>query len=439
VRLHVRLRPAAVQYRCRHPLRAQRAQRHRRGRGSCPSGCGHGPAEPVITQDSHGERFLRLAAFFTGDFDGLDLAGLYRAFPWVRAMAHTPQDSRYHGEGDVWTHTQMVCAALVSDESWRDLDAGERRVMLLAALLHDAGKAEVTFTEADGRIRSPDHSIRGEVLARRTLWQLDAPFSLREEVAALVRNHMQPRYLPGQKEPQRRLFEISYRTRCDLLAMLARADARGRIAPDVDESLRNVDRFSELCVQHGCLTQPRAFPSDHARFLYFRRAINDPDLLAAPPSGPTMTVMSGLPGSGKDTWVAQHRGSMPVISLDQIRSETGIGPTAEQKPVVRLARERAASLLADGRDFIWNATTLSPRHRRTLLELAAPYDPVVRMVYVDAPPALLFTRNRGRAAHAVVPEQVIWRMTQIWHPPTPTEAHEVVHVLHEADAARRAS
>ena len=32
--------------------------------------------------------------------------------PWCRAMAECEQDGGWHSEGNVWTHTQMVCAEL---------------------------------------------------------------------------------------------------------------------------------------------------------------------------------------------------------------------------------------------------------------------------------------------------------------------------------------
>ena len=32
--------------------------------------------------------------------------------PWCRAMADCRQDAGWHSEGDVWAHTQMVCAQL---------------------------------------------------------------------------------------------------------------------------------------------------------------------------------------------------------------------------------------------------------------------------------------------------------------------------------------
>jgi predicted kinase len=383
---------------------------------------------------------VKIDEFLAADLGGFNFDGLYDAFPWVRAMAQTPQDPRYHAEGDVWTHTKMVCAALVADAEWATLQDDDRRLMLTAALLHDAGKPEVTFTDPTGRIRSPEHAVRGESLARRILWQEERPFAFREAVAALVRQHMQPRYVMEQKDPRRRAFAISQVTRCDRLALLARADTRGRIAPDHNVALDAITAFVDFCTEHHCLTAPRRFSSDHARFLYFRGQLGDPDAEVPPATGPRLTVMSGLPGSGKDTWVARHREDSVIISLDEIRAELEIPPTAPQEQVVSLAHERLRRRLLQGQDVIWNATTLSRRHRDTLLTVAAPYDPHVRMVVLDAPPSLLLPRNRGRTPAAVVPDEVITRMTHIWQPPDLTECHELEHVIHAGrQHTRRAS
>tara|TARA_B100000676_G_scaffold194569_1_gene191226 strand:- start:62 stop:214 length:153 start_codon:yes stop_codon:yes gene_type:complete len=41
---------------------------------------------------------------------------------WAKAMARCGQDAAWHAEGDVWTHTRMVCEALASLDEWGALD-----------------------------------------------------------------------------------------------------------------------------------------------------------------------------------------------------------------------------------------------------------------------------------------------------------------------------
>ncbi len=60
--------------------------------------------------------------------------------PWARAMSDCQQDAEWHGEGDVWTHTQMVCKQLPQLESWPALTQQERAVLILTGLFHDAAK-----------------------------------------------------------------------------------------------------------------------------------------------------------------------------------------------------------------------------------------------------------------------------------------------------------
>ena len=42
--------------------------------------------------------------------------------PWAREMAGCQQDAQWHAEGDVWTHTKMVCAEIERLTEWPSLD-----------------------------------------------------------------------------------------------------------------------------------------------------------------------------------------------------------------------------------------------------------------------------------------------------------------------------
>ena len=66
--------------------------------------------------------------------------------------------------------------------------------------------------------------------------------------------------------------------------------------------------------------------------------------------------MSGLPGSGKETWLAAHQTNLPVISLDAVRNELNIHPTNNQGQVAQVARERCREFLRAKTAFAFNAT-----------------------------------------------------------------------------------
>lgn len=344
------------------------------------------------------------------------------AFGWVRELESCPQDAIFHAEGDVGTHTGMVLEALATDAEFRALQPDDRLITFTAALLHDVAKPVCTRIE-NGRITARGHSQRGSVMARRILWEIDFEFEMREQVCALIRHHQAPFYLLTRPDSQEKAFLISQSARCDLLSVLARADASGRTCSGQDEMLLNVELFREYCRDHGCLHGPRAFPSNQSRFLYFRNPDRDPEYRSHDDPRCEVTVMAGLPGAGKDTWVAKHRAHLPQISLDQIREDLDAGPTGNQGAVIQAARERARVLLRTGTDFVWNATNVSREIRGQVVDLATAYRAYVRIVYVEARWDDLFQQNRARSS--MVPPQVIERLVDRWEVPDVTEAQNV--------------
>lgn len=351
-----------------------------------------------------------------------DWPALADQFAWLRDMRDRPQDAIFHAEGTVWTHVGMVCQALASFEEFRTLQEAERQILFAAALLHDVAKPLCTRHE-DGRITSRGHSQRGAIMARRILWESGVDFAAREQVCALVRYHQLPFHLIDRPDAERTLYLISQSARCDLLTLLARADAEGRHCADKDGLVTHIELFRELSLEQGCLDKPKQFPSAHSRFLYFRTPGRDPGYLAYDAPRCEVTVMSGLPASGKDTWIARHLADLPQISLDAIRQEVEAGPTRNQGLVVQVAREQAREFLRAGRNFVWNATNLSREIRTQVIDLLAAYDAHVTIIYVESSHAALFEQNRNR--DSVVPLSAIERMSDRWEVPGRTEGHEV--------------
>jgi predicted kinase len=352
----------------------------------------------------------------------VDWPALTEQFEWIAAMRDCPQDPEFHAEGGVWTHVGMVCEALAGLDEYRALPEAQRQILFAAALLHDVAKPSCTKNE-NGRITSRGHSLRGAIRARRILWEAGSDFPAREQVCALVRFHQQPFHVINQPEAQRTAFFISQTARCDLLSLLAQADALGRECRDKADLLTNIALFREFCRDHRCLQGPRQFPSAHSRFLYFRTSGRDPDYLAYEDARCRVTVMSGLPGSGKDAWIAQHLPDCPRVSLDAIRDEFAARRTGNQGAVVQAAREKAREFLRAGEDFVWNATNLSREIRMQVIDLLAAYNACVRIIYIEAGRELLLTQNSSR--EAPVPARAIGRMMDRWEVPDGTEAHQV--------------
>jgi tRNA nucleotidyltransferase (CCA-adding enzyme) len=165
----------------------------------------------------------------------LDRLGVIKKlFPELAALKGVPQESEWHPEGEVFTHTLLVCDR--ARESVDDLDYARRVTLMLAALCHDFGKPATTeFVE--GRIRSRGHEEAGVApteafLDRLKIFTLEG-YDVRAQTVALVRDHLKP------GEFYRRRDEISdgafrrlaRRCELELLYRVARADCLGRNAP----------------------------------------------------------------------------------------------------------------------------------------------------------------------------------------------------------------
>jgi len=347
-------------------------------------------------------------------------------------LAATPQGADYHAEGDVWTHTRMVIEAMAAHDGWRALDDDGRAITFAAALLHDLGKPACTRSEPDGRISSRGHSARGESLARQMLWRAGVPFGVREHVCALVRHHQVPFFLIESEAALARqtLARLSLRLRCDWLALVAEADARGRRCRDPRDQETILERtalFAELAAEAGVLASAWQFPSAHTRFVALRDLRRPLDVAVHDDTRAEVIVLSGLPGAGKDAWLAAHHGHLPVVGLDDLRAELEVDPADGQGAVIAAARERARVHLRRGEPFAWNATNVSRRLRAGLVQFLTAYPVRVHLVYLEVAAGEQERRNRAR--RDAVPRAAMTRILDRWSPPTPDEAHRVTHVV----------
>ena len=344
--------------------------------------------------------------------------------PWARAMSRCQQDSTWHAEGDVWTHTKMVFRELQNLEGWSSLDRATQLKLLFTALFHDSGKPKTTAPDPEtGRLRSPKHSLAGAELARENLRLLGCDLRTREEIASLVRYHGRPPYLFEKEKPEHEVIGLSWLVNNHLLYLFALADTRGRKSIDQARPEDNLHLWKLLCEEHACLHQPYPFANDQARFLFYRNKLTSLHYVPHQEFRCTVTMMSGLPGAGKDTWLGAWRPRLPVVSLDAVRAEMDVDPEENQGTVVQAARERCREYLRAGEDFAFNATSTTRLTRSRWIDLFSDYGARVEIIYIEPAVEKIFDQNKER--NDPVPTGIIMRLLQRLEPPTFAEAHQV--------------
>lgn len=355
----------------------------------------------------------------------IDWCGIEAALSsFMIPMSRTEQNPAFHAEGDVWTHTKMVCEELVKLDAFRMLSEDQQQSVFLAALLHDIGKIPTTRWE-DDKWTSPNHTLVGSKMARQFLWQdmglcgSKEKQQFRETVCNLIRYHSFPPHAIDDPDGKRKLLAIAANGQncsmftIELLCALCEADALGRECIDEYDRIymaEQVQLCREFAKESGCYDAPYPFPSAHTQFSYLGRKDIAPEVELYDDTWGEVILMSGLPGTGKDTWIKEYYPDLPMISLDEIRKEMKISPMENQSKVVEIARERARELLRKKQTFIWNATNLSPMVRKKQIKMFTQYHASTRIVYLETEWSEQLRRNASRPD--AVPEQAVCHMME---------------------------
>ena len=185
----------------------------------------------------------------------------------ARGHEGCPQNPDRHAEGDVWTHVHMVAEAMVALSEWAHITRRRPSHPVRRGLAPRCRQARVNRFRGP-RLRSqhswrgncphPQHPLEARCTACRAANRSVPLF------ATLV-----PFFLADSENPTRLAIEVSQTARCDLLAIMAEADIRGRICPNPEKLAppeRSVPRQG-----HGIGVSPGRLSSQPiTRFLFFR-------------------------------------------------------------------------------------------------------------------------------------------------------------------------
>lgn len=370
---------------------------------------------------NNNSEFQKITKYVLLSGGSLDWNELYKTSLSVifDVMARTRQNPAYHKEIDVLSHTKMVCEAMMEQPEYKNGSEADKTILFWSALLHDLGKPACTV-EVDGVLKSPHHASKGAILARELLWKefglcgsLESQ-QIREAICNLINYHAFPPYAHSAKNAEMRLLKIASNGELvkgfslAKLCALERADALGRICADGDDLLERVEYCRALCEEIGCLEKSYEFANDYSKRAYFKgkTAWREQDMFND--SWGTVILMSGLPGTGKDTYIAKKYHDMPMVSLDDIRKELKISPTDNQGRVISVGHERARELLRKKQPFVWNATNITAQTREMQIALFEDYGASVETVFLETEWSEQLNRNKNRAAE--VPPSVIENM-----------------------------
>lgn len=372
---------------------------------------------------------------------GFSLHKLTVSHPELLALEGVPQNPEYHAEGDVLRHTELVCGELTKQPMWQALPEEEKALLFLAAAFHDIGKPVCTKQE-DGTWVSPKHTVVGEKIFRRIAYQeaerFGLTFSQRELVAKLIRYHGLPLWVWEKKQLDADLCKAAESIPMKLLYLLSRADTLGRRAALPGQLSDRIELFGEYVRELEIWEHPFTFANPYTRFRFFQSEDLWRNAELYDDTTFDVIMMSGLPLSGKDTWIAQNSGKLPlngrvpVVSLDELREKMGIPPAKSSGRVIQAARELAREYLRQKQSFIWNATNLLQDTRQKLVRLFAGYGARVHILYLEVPYQELLRRNHVRMRH--IPENVLDDMIRKLEVPAPWEAYQVTLPQRPGDA-----
>lgn len=353
-------------------------------------------------------------------------------------MEKTPQQEEYHGEGNVLNHVKMVCENLVSLEGYQNASNEEKIVLFLSALLHDVGKIKRTKVE-DGKIVSPGHSARGSILAREFLWkELGLSGSvksqmIREAVCTLVKYHSFPPYAIKDDDARIRLLkivangELTTIFSAEKLYLLAKADVLGRKCNDKEEQLEKVELFALLAEEYSCFNSPYIFNDYFTKRAFFKGKTEWPSDSLYNSNWGEVILLSGLPGTGKDTYISHALPDLPVVSLDNIRKKLHVLPTEPQGAVIAKAQEEAKEYLRKKQPFVWNATNITAQNRSKQISLFERYNAGVKTIFLETEWNEQITRNAMR--EDVVPQIQIDKMLSKLEIPERYESEKVEWII----------
>jgi predicted kinase len=345
-------------------------------------------------------------------------------FPEFVELENTPQSKKWHSEGNVLIHTDMVMEkAREIAVQMENKDDGISTY--LGGLLHDFGKPETTVVSADGKCPAHGHEGVGVWKAREFLRKHFPMFGYarREWILSLVEYHGHPKRMAKDGSDDLRFKRLSLEVNTEQVYHVEVADFTGRIGESAETALGYLDSFKQRCIDLGIWDTYYELPNNKgipqhaynlARWKVLFGNMKETDekkmaecvrLMSKPPF--ELMILVGAPGSGKTTHVKTLYPHVPYISMDEERLKlcgTMMDMSRNQEAYDNCFHQLRKNM-EHRINTIWDATSVSRRLRKRLIETARHHGAWVSIVVFDLPLDIIQARNAGR--ERIVPADIV--------------------------------
>lgn len=318
----------------------------------------------------------------------------------MRACSHHGESlNPYHVEGDIFCHTMMVCKQ-AENASYP---------VKIAALLHDIGKPSTrAMNPKNGNVSFYNHDAVSAFMSLEILKRPELGLTKEQQVRIfnLIALHTQIYKLSVEQ-----LAAIGDKELVSDLIELGKADHAGRFHTKGDAVIPTIQEIP------------------------FKSQYKEASMIS---KNKDVTILVGLPASGKSTWVKQQNGF--VVSRDSVLmvealncKALGMNFTYEQawnhvdQNKVNNGLEKLFQQSKKRDKVVVDMTHMSKKsRRRTLSHFDNSYKKKAVVFLTDL--ETLFLQNSKRSGK-VIDEAVIQKMIRSFYPPTLEEFDEIEHVI----------
>lgn len=336
----------------------------------------------------------------------IDLLVYRDQVPEFKLLETCPQDKNWHREGNVLVHTNMALAKARELALTYIPNLEHQQILYLATLLHDVGKPQTTFTSTkSGRLVAYNHEGVGVSIAKDFLWKYFSHIhrTQREEILKLVEFHGHPKRMVKGESSDKRFFQLSCEVNTELVYYLEVADFNGREGVSSRESLEYLEKFKKKCQQLDIWGKSYCSTSSLAQWRDLFGGIKK-NIQAG---NHELVFTIGAPASGKTTYLKKYYPQYEFISMDEERLRVcgTMADMSRNEEVYNTCFQELSKKLRGDKSCVWDATSLTRKWRRRMIQLARNTGAKITIIYFDLPLKILYERNKSRKRQ--VPENVI--------------------------------